>query len=50
MAIKNLVTFFERGYVSRQSIKSSLKVYNDSCAKMRSKARDAYTVDNMGAG
>ena len=33
---------FEQGYVSRESIDSTLAAYNSSCAEMRSKSRDAY--------
>jgi TPR repeat protein len=33
---------FEKGYVSRESIDSTLIAYNNSCAGMRSQARDAY--------
>jgi predicted secreted protein len=33
---------FNRGYVCRDVIKSTLTAYNTSCAEMRSKARDAY--------
>ena len=33
---------FERGAVSRESMDSTLAAYNVSCAKMRSKARDAF--------
>ena len=36
-----LVKCFEKGYVSRESIHSTLAVYNYFCADMRSKARDA---------
>jgi hypothetical protein len=32
---------FERGLVSRESMDSTLTAYNNSCAKMRSEARDA---------
>jgi TPR repeat protein len=32
---------FEQGVISRESIDSTLAAYNDSCAEMRSKARDA---------
>jgi TPR repeat protein len=34
--------FFEKGVVSRESIDSTLTAYNNSCAEMRSEARDAY--------
>ena len=33
---------FQKGYVSQESIDSSLKAYNNSCTEMRSEARDAY--------
>jgi TPR repeat protein len=33
---------FEEGYVSRESINSTLTRYNNSCKEMRSEARDAY--------
>ncbi len=33
---------FEKGLVSRESIDSTLTAYNNSCAEMRSEARDAY--------
>jgi hypothetical protein len=32
---------FESGLVSRDSIDSTLTAYNNSCAEMRSEARDA---------
>jgi TPR repeat protein len=41
-AMHNLRTGFENGLVSRESIDSILAAYNNSCAEMRSKARDAY--------
>jgi len=37
-AMDALITCFEEGYVSRESIDSTLKTYNNSCAEMRSKA------------
>ena len=40
---------FERGYISRESINSTLTAYNNSCAEMRSEAREAYiqwAIDN----
>jgi hypothetical protein len=40
-AMHVLITCFEEGYVSRESINSTLKTYNNSCAEMRSEARDA---------
>jgi hypothetical protein len=33
--------FFEQGAISRESIDSTLAAYNNSCAEMRSEARDA---------
>jgi hypothetical protein len=33
---------FEKGLVSRESIDSTLSAYNNSCAEMRSEARDVY--------
>jgi tetratricopeptide (TPR) repeat protein len=33
---------FEKGYVNLESINSTLVAYNNSCAEMRSEARDAY--------
>ena len=36
-----LRTYFERGLVSRESIDSTLKAYNNSYAEMRSEARYA---------
>ena len=40
-AMHELRTCFEKGYVSRESIDSTLTEYNSSCAEMRSEARDA---------
>ena len=37
-----LIAFFKMGYVSRESIDSTLAAYNTSCVEMRSEARDAY--------
>jgi hypothetical protein len=37
-----LRTFFEEGAISRESMDSTLAAYNNSCAEMRSEARDAY--------
>jgi TPR repeat protein len=37
----NLLVALEKGYVSRESIDSTLAAYNNSCAEMRSEARDA---------
>jgi hypothetical protein len=35
-----LLVDFEEGSVSRESIDTTLAAYNESCAEMRSKARD----------
>jgi hypothetical protein len=47
-AMHQLRTFFEQGYVSRESIDSTLVAYNNSCAEVRSEARDAYIRVVMG--
>jgi hypothetical protein len=44
-AMHHLRRAFEHGIVSRESINSTLEVYNNSCAKMRSEARDACIRD-----
>ena len=41
-AMKNLLIDFKQGVFSRESIDSTLTAYNNSCAEMRSEARDAY--------
>jgi TPR repeat protein len=41
-AMFQLKTCFENSLVSRESIDSTLEAYNNSCAEMRSEARDAY--------
>jgi TPR repeat protein len=41
-AMHHLRTGFEQGFVSRESIDSTLTAYNNSCTEMRSDARDAY--------
>ena len=40
-AMHQLTVYYEKGDVSRDSIDSTLTAYNNSCADMRSKARDA---------
>jgi TPR repeat protein len=40
-AMHHLRSAFEDGLVSRESMDSTLTAYNNSCAEMRSKARDA---------
>jgi hypothetical protein len=40
-AMYNLLVSFHKGAVSRESIDSTLAAYNNSCAEMRSEARDA---------
>jgi TPR repeat protein len=41
-AMHKLRLLFENGFVSRESIDSTLAAYNNSCAEFRSEARDAY--------
>jgi len=41
-AMHDLITFFKKGLVSRDTIDSILTAYNKSCVEMRSEARDAY--------
>jgi TPR repeat protein len=41
-AMQELRKLFEKGAVGRESIDSALTAYNDSCAEMRSEARDTY--------
>jgi hypothetical protein len=41
-AMRELIVFFDKGLVSRESIDSTLEAYNNSCAEMRSEDRDAY--------
>jgi TPR repeat protein len=41
IAMHNLLTAFEDGLVSRNAMDSSLAAYNNSCAEMRSEARDS---------
>jgi hypothetical protein len=43
-AMHNLLVDFEQGSLSRETIESTLTAYNNSCAKMRSEARDAYII------
>jgi TPR repeat protein len=40
-AMEQLITSFKRGHISRDAINSTLAAYNNSCAEMRSDARDA---------
>jgi hypothetical protein len=44
-AMHELRESFEEGYVSRESINSTLAAYNSSCAEMGSESRDAYIRD-----
>ena len=46
-AMDQLRILFEYGAVSRESIDSTLKAYNDSCAEVRSEARDAFISGMM---
>jgi hypothetical protein len=41
-AMQYMIELFRRGAVSKESIDSTLAAYNNSCAEMRSEARDAY--------
>jgi predicted secreted protein len=41
-AMQHLRLYFERGYVSRNSIHVTLTAYNKTCTEMRSEARDKY--------
>jgi hypothetical protein len=45
-AMHELRELFEYGYVSRESINSTLAAYNSSCAEMGSEARDAF-ISNL---
>jgi TPR repeat protein len=47
-AMHHLRILFEKGLVSRESIDSTLAAYNNSCADVRSEARDAYIRVVMG--
>jgi tetratricopeptide (TPR) repeat protein len=50
-AMHLLITCFKGGYVSRESIDSTLTAYNNSCVEMRSDARDKYISElNGGMG
>jgi hypothetical protein len=40
--MNNMLVAFKRGHVSRDAIDSTLAAYNNSCAEMRSEARDSY--------
>jgi TPR repeat protein len=44
-SMKNFMACFEKGYISRDEIDSILTAYNNSCAEMRSEARDKYILD-----
>jgi hypothetical protein len=44
-AMQALIVFFDKGVVSRDAINSALTAYNNSCAEMRSDARDACIRD-----
>ena len=41
-AMHQLITSFKKGHVSRETMDSTLVAYNNSCAEVRSEARDAY--------
>jgi len=46
-AMQSLIASFERGFVSRDAIDLTLRAYNNSCAEMRSEARENYTQLSM---
>jgi tetratricopeptide (TPR) repeat protein len=48
-AMHNLLIDFKRGVVSRDTIDSTLTAYNNSCAEMRSEARDAAIHADIGS-
>ena len=41
-AMHGLITCLERDFVSRADLESTLTAYNNSCAEMRSEARDNF--------
>jgi TPR repeat protein len=41
-AMHNMLVAFNKGLVSRNAMESTLTVYNNACAEMRSEARDAF--------
>jgi TPR repeat protein len=47
-AMHNLLGAFNHGLVRRESINSPLTAYNNSCAEMRSEARDAAIHADIG--
>jgi TPR repeat protein len=46
-AMQNLLVALGKRYISHETIESTLKAYNNSCAEMRSKARDAYIAIHL---
>ena len=46
LAMHKMMKFFEEGAISRESMDSTLKAYNNSCAEMRSEARDSF-ISNL---
>jgi TPR repeat protein len=44
-AMYQLITLFKQGLVNRESVDLTLASYNDCCAEMRSKARDAHIIE-----
>jgi TPR repeat protein len=48
IAMHHLRIAVEKGFVSRESIDSTLAAYNSSCVEMRSEARDTYIRVIMG--
>jgi TPR repeat protein len=47
-AMHNLLIAFKQGLVSRESMDSTLTVYNNACVEMRSEARDAWIRKPIG--
>jgi tetratricopeptide (TPR) repeat protein len=50
LSMHMLTALYKKGYVTRESIDSTLIAYNNSCAEMRSEARDAYIRFLQGEG
>jgi TPR repeat protein len=44
IAMHQLRLYFEKDYVSRESINSTLTAYNNACAEMRGEARDTISA------
>jgi TPR repeat protein len=48
IAMHEMRVGFKKGYVSRETIDSTLEAYNNSCAEMRSEARDTCIRAKLG--